>query len=338
MPSRHSLCVLGCLACVSLPMMIPSAAASGQSAAPTGYPEKVTDVEQAVAGQSLVIGSVGFLKDGKEKDCGVFTGPACKLIILPPLGSRAIIYPFHGKRAFSWSLPPGEYLVLGFEYVDMATTGHVPMRAHFTVPASGNTVYVGDLAIVSSGNSKFAALHRGYDTAVADYRAKHPDRQQPENGTLQAEEDLGTASAVKYVCGEGWGISCTRQFRGVVPVSPADVRGFKQMPRLDPSFEWQPSTDPQVAYDVAVYEAAEYSGRRGASSITGRLAAYRQGLTSPRFQLDRPLLPARKYFWSVRLRKGETVSDWSTYSYFNFYIIAASSGYGQWFSFSTPDQ
>jgi hypothetical protein len=51
-----------------------------------------------------------------------------------------------------------------------------------------------------------------------------------------------------------------------------------------------------------------------------------------------PIIPDKKYYWSVRLRRDGVVSNWSRYSYFAFYVVGWSSGYGQWFSFSTPDK
>ena len=68
----------------------------------------------------------------------------------------------------------------------------------------------------------------------------------------------------------------------------------------------------------------------------GRLVAYAKGLAQPSWQPEQPLEPDQRYFWSVRLRRGEDVSSWSTYSYFNFFLIGFSSGHGQWFRFITP--
>lgn len=299
------------------------------------YPGTLKDVEQPLAGQSLVIGSISVFKNGKPRTCSEFIVSDCRLIVLPPVGSHAMIYTFRGGD-FSWSLPPGDYTVLGFEYVENGIA-RIPVMAHFNVPAGGKTVYVGDLALVTKGRSTAAGLARAFDTAVAAYRVKHPDRQLPENAAMQAQEEPGEASAIKYICAEDWGISCTKQFHGITPVRPAEVKGFNAVDRLDPILQWQPSTDPQVTYDVIVYEAADYKGRNGTNYMLGRIAAYRQGLTAPQWQVDRPLLPGQKYFWSVRLRKGDTVSNWSTYTYFNFFLIGFSSGSGQWFGFMAPE-
>ncbi len=301
---------------------------------PGTFPDRLKDVEQPIAGQSLAIGSIQVFKDGKQRTCGEFLVSDCRLILLPPAGSHAMIYTFRGG-GFSWSLPPGEYNVLGFEYVERGIE-RIPLRAHFTMPPGGKIVYVGDLALVTSGNTTAPGLARAYDATAAEYRTKYPDRPPPENATMQPEDEPGTASTIRYICAEGWGISCTKQFRGITPVRPTEVRGFKTADRLDPLFQWQPSTDPQVTYDAVIYEAADYKGRNGTNYIMGRLTAYRQGLTGPQWQIDRPLTPGQKYYWSVRLRKGETVSNWSTYSFFNFFLIGFSSGSGQWFSFAAP--
>lgn len=314
-------------------LALPSSAAAGQAVAAT-YPDRLRDVDQPAAGQSLAVGSITVLKDGKQKTCGEFILSDCRLIVLPPVGSHAMVYTFRGGD-FSWSLPPGEYSVLGFEYVENGIA-RIPVRAHFTVPAGGKTVYVGDLALVTRGNATAPALAHAYEIALAEFRAKHPDRPPPENAVMLPEEEPGVATAIKHICAEGWGISCTKQFRGITPVRPTEVKGFNPVDRLDPIFQWQPATDRQVTYDVVVYEAADFKGRNGTGYLLGRLAAFRQGLTSPTWQVDRPLTPGQRYFWSVRLRKGETVSNWSTYTYFNFFLIGFSSGSGQWFSFTTP--
>jgi hypothetical protein len=314
-------------------LAFPSWPAAGQAVA-ASYPDRLKDVDQPVAGQSLVIGSIKLFKDGKQRTCGEFIVSDCRLIVLPPVGSHAMIYTFRGGD-FSWSLPPGEYAVVGFEYVENGIA-RIPARAHFKVPAGGKTVYVGDLTLITSGKSTAPGLADAYDRALAEFRAKHPDRQPPENASMKQEEEPGGATSIKYICAEGWGINCTKQFHGITPVRPVEVRGFSAVDRLDPIFQWQPSTDPQVTYDVIVYEAADYKGRNGTNYVLGRIAAYRQGLTSSVWQIDRPLTAGQRYFWSVRLRKGDTVTNWSTYTYFNFFLIGASFGSGQWFSFTTP--
>jgi len=42
--------------------------------------------------------------------------------------------------------------------------------------------------------------------------------------------------------------------------------------------------------------------------------------------------------WSVRLRNGDTVSSWTTTSYFAFFIVGSARGSGQWYGFTTPDK
>jgi hypothetical protein len=45
----------------------------------------------------------------------------------------------------------------------------------------------------------------------------------------------------------------------------------------------------------------------------GREVYYREGLEKPEHRVDVPLRPTMRYFWSVRVRRGEDVSEWSRF-------------------------
>ncbi len=47
----------------------------------------------------------------------------------------------------------------------------------------------------------------------------------------------------------------------------------------------------------------------------GKEVYYREGLTEPEHTLEVPLQPNREYYWSVRVRRGEEVSEWSRFDY-----------------------
>jgi hypothetical protein len=67
-------------------------------------------------------------------------------------------------------------------------------------------------------------------------------------------------------------------------------------------------------------------------------ATYAEGLTEPRFTPSAPLRPDKKYEWSVRLRRGDTVSSWSTTSFSLNLLIAGRSNSRSVFGFETPAQ
>lgn len=301
---------------------------------PSPWPRILKDTVQPAQGRAMVLGSIRLFKGEKTRKCSKMLSE-CSLIILPPDGDRAMAYPFDGDEPFSWSLPPGEYMILGLE-VNYPGTTTTPLRMMFTMPEGAGAVYIGDIALVSQDERMLIGVHNGFEEATTGYKEAHPEAVAgPVSGMIAPEPEMGTAERIHYVCAADWGIACTDSFRGVTPAYPPAVRGFDPVDSLTPRFQWQASTDPAVSYDLALYQAATYRGIKD-SHIIGRLISYQQGLTAPSWQIDRPLEPGHEYYWSVRLRRGATVSNWSTHSYSHFYIIAWSSGYGQWFNFSTP--
>jgi hypothetical protein len=70
----------------------------------------------------------------------------------------------------------------------------------------------------------------------------------------------------------------------------------------------------------------------------GKLVAYAERLPEPRFQPEQPLRPASKYLWSVRLRKDDAVSTWSTTSFSAFMFGGWTNSAGYWFGFTTSDR
>ncbi len=103
---------------------------------------------------------------------------------------------------------------------------------------------------------------------------------------------------------------------GVTPTYPVawDLLGLPRVTNLRPLFTWEPETEPDARYDFIIYEAHEI-----ASSFTewaiGREVYYREGLKEPHHELEVPLQPNRTYYWSVRVRHGENISEWSRFDY-----------------------
>jgi hypothetical protein len=57
---------------------------------------------------------------------------------------------------------------------------------------------------------------------------------------------------------------------------------------------------------------------------------------SLRLGLAAPLRADSRYYWTVRLRDGDRASTWSTYAYFDFFLIGLSADSNELFTFSTP--
>ena len=302
------------------------------------FPRKLENVAEPAAGQALVVGAIHFLKDGEQKKCSV-SGMECLLVIQPSTSHRAMVYVFKRGEDFAWSLPPGDYTLLEFQRWDHSwfTTS---FRAAFTVPADAKAVYIGELYLAYKGYHSIAGYGDAYDQALTKFNAAHPALTGALTKALLAFDETLTASGkVSYLCAEGWKLVCPKDFTGSTPQAPTDGKGFDLVTSLRPEFRWNASADSAVTYDLALYEAASYGQDAFSKQYTeGRLVTYVKGLTQPAWQPEQALEPDRRYYWSVRLRRGEDVSSWSTYSYFSFFIIGFSSGHGQWFRFITPPE
>jgi hypothetical protein len=70
--------------------------------------------------------------------------------------------------------------------------------------------------------------------------------------------------------------------------------------------------------------------------VQGAVAYYAEGLDRAEAVPTQDLAPGSRYFWSVRLRKDDVASTWSTTGHFLFLLVAFSSSSGQYFAFDTP--
>lgn len=133
-------------------------------------------------------------------------------------------------------------------------------------------------------------------------------------------------------------LGCT-SFKGIKPIYPAV--GNPNMPKavdsLTPTFRWEPSKEPGVTYDFVVYEGIkEETFRKGTKRAVGRQIYYREGLTGTEHVIEEPLNPDSEYYWSVRTRIGDAVSQWSIYDYTLFLGTAYMHAGNAPFIFRTP--
>jgi hypothetical protein len=84
---------------------------------------------------------------------------------------------------------------------------------------------------------------------------------------------------------------------------------------LQPVLAWKASREPGASYDLAICpaEGATFMVRK--TGKPGEAVYYREGLQETSHKLETPLQPRTKYLWSVRVRTGDEVTDWSTYTY-----------------------
>ncbi len=121
----------------------------------------------------------------------------------------------------------------------------------------------------------------------------------------------------------GWIGSTT--IHGVTPIYPEVSSSYPtKVDSLQPTFRWEAVTKPDVRYDFIIYERLQISTLgplmpyRGFISVgkfmaIGREVYYREGLEKPEHRVEVPLRPTMLYFWSIRVRRGEDVSEWSRF-------------------------
>lgn len=112
-------------------------------------------------------------------------------------------------------------------------------------------------------------------------------------------------------------VGCTT-FHGIEPIYPkvGNPISPKGVNSLQPTFRWKPSPEPDVTYDIIIYECIKLkSFWRGIERSVGREVYYRQGLKEAEHKINEPLKPDSEYYWSIRTRQGEKVSKWATYDY-----------------------
>lgn len=108
---------------------------------------------------------------------------------------------------------------------------------------------------------------------------------------------------------------------------------------IQPTFKWSPSSEPDIRYDLIVYECVETVGGLGeVSRIPGKEIYYRTSIDNTEHRLEMTLKPSTKYFWSVRTRNDGVVGPWSRYNYFLFLGTGWVDRRNQPFLFQTPER
>lgn len=133
-------------------------------------------------------------------------------------------------------------------------------------------------------------------------------------------------------------ISGCTSFQAIKPVYPevGNPNFPTETESLQPVFRWE-STGGEVSYDFIIYEGIKVeSFLEGVKRSVGKEVYYRQDLTVPEHKIEEPLKPDAEYYWSVRTRRGEDVSEWAIYDYTLFLGTAYVSFHNQPFIFKTP--
>lgn len=126
---------------------------------------------------------------------------------------------------------------------------------------------------------------------------------------------------------------CTRIHGGVTPISPRAKQSMTTVETLQPTFRWEPAAEGGVRYDFIILESHPHY-----REVVGREVYYKEGLQEPEHTLEVSLQPYRVYYWSVRLRHGQEVSEWSGPAYANVGWPGFQIGDRAFFTFRTPSK
>jgi hypothetical protein len=304
------------------------------------------DLATVQAGYGRAFGTIEYVEDGKKRTwANTAPGWDLALFVRSARTGEMQLMEIERDGDFLWPLKPDDYEIVAYQKALPANTGNRQLTGRlmitFSVLQAGTAVYIGKLRIRADRNRYSFGIADEYDEALKRAQERLvAGNFHPAKALMRPESQTGNYNQVIGICG-GWGIVCSKEFQGVEPLSPeGTAQGFPVAASLTPLLSWKPSSRPEVAYDVAIYESLsiDFTGLNRTNRLRGPLVAYAEGLREPRFTPTTGLKPDRNYVWSVRLRDGDTVSSWSSTSYSLFLVIAATSGSGQAFGFSTPSK
>ena len=307
--------------------------------------------------QAIVFGKVNVIVDGKHIKMTTSGFKSYLTIEFRQKGSSTTMeYKVDETGYFFWALAPGEYEVLGtYGLADLSFyEWRVPLAQRVWIPFTtqpGESLYLGDLTIELRRNRQAKQrLDDNYSEAIKEFQKRYPGARvkQMKKVTNLESPDPGTYAKVTHICYGGWGNYCSSDNIGITPTSPDRLQDVVVVSTA-PTLRWVPSPIPGVMYDVAIYEAYDSTWQKITLDLLtgnetwrrGRLLTYAQGLTTPRFKPDVLLQPDTTYLWSVRLRRGDTVSTWSQVERTIYHVGQWQFSTEQqeaWLNFTTPSQ
>lgn len=136
-------------------------------------------------------------------------------------------------------------------------------------------------------------------------------------------------------------LGCT-SFKGLEAVSPKvgnPNHGFTRVDSLQPTLQWTESKEKGVTYDLVIYEGIKTEDFwKGRKRFVGERVYYKEGLKTNAHQLEVTLKADTEYYWSVRSRVEDKVSEWAVYDYTLFLGTAYMHASNLYFTFITPKE
>ncbi len=114
------------------------------------------------------------------------------------------------------------------------------------------------------------------------------------------------------------GISACWSHSGLKPIYPQAMTSPVVTDSVQPTLRWKSVSDSNASYDVIIYDVLKTETSATNPRMVGKIVYYREGIKEPQHKIEEPVSSDTEYFWSIRSRTGEKVSDWSTWSY-SFY-------------------
>lgn len=298
------------------------------------------------AGNAVVFGKFDVSRKGKPQRLGPFAGTNCSALVLPENSNEALFVGMDDHGRFTWALRPGNYTLLDYRCDNNWHFAFGRMNAPFSVAANDAAVYVGRIQVELEEPRTGPEMIRDDEAAaLKKFKALYPDSTvQPVKRLLQPQQEVGSYSRIRSICHPSWasGVECSRSLWGVSPIDPPIQRGLHEMrfidiKELEPTFRWKPSSGEGIAYDVGIWEAVSYTPNGMARLwVPGRLVYLAENIDRPELALPEPLRPKTRYYWSVRLRRGDIVSSWSVAGHDLFLPlwIPPSTALPTWISYS----
>ncbi len=130
------------------------------------------------------------------------------------------------------------------------------------------------------------------------------------------------------------GLTACTTFHGVTVISPEVGHPYRprEVDNLQPTLQWKSPSQGDETYDVVIFEVNTNTG----SPYMGKMIYHREGIKETYHKVEEPLEPDKGYYWSVRVRQGDKISEWSHYDYHLYILIAYVRGKNLLFYFKTP--